>query len=269
MAKRGKVLRDPHVGPGLLIVEGRQHSFYLEGVWKSEVPPKPGLVVDVDFDARNQVTGITAVPEAQSAKQQAELSFAAAKTKGAALASTAVAKFGLPQLIAAGLLIFSWSFLTAASVQLPFLGRLEFTFWQVLGYLNSGNLFQSLERHANTSSGSYGLLAWVVVCGPFLHHFWRDKRAALGGLLPLAFMLVIGVLVRSSIQGSFAGPTDGLYGNVQRQAQAEMMQAVSLGGGTFLSMFASFYFAALGLKQFLMTKRSEPERPEQTHKAAA
>ena len=43
MAKRGKVLRDPNAGPGLMIVEGQQHAFFLEGFWQSEVPPKPGL----------------------------------------------------------------------------------------------------------------------------------------------------------------------------------------------------------------------------------
>ena len=30
MAKRGKVLRDANLGPGLLIVEGQQHSFALD-----------------------------------------------------------------------------------------------------------------------------------------------------------------------------------------------------------------------------------------------
>jgi hypothetical protein len=48
--KRGKILRDPRAGPGLLMIEGRQYWFSMEGVWKSEVPPKPGLAVDVKLD---------------------------------------------------------------------------------------------------------------------------------------------------------------------------------------------------------------------------
>ena len=79
MTKRGKVLRDANAGPGLLMVEGQQYPFTLEGVWKSEVPPKPGLVVEVDFDSTGQVTGITAVPESQLAKEQAEAAMAVAK----------------------------------------------------------------------------------------------------------------------------------------------------------------------------------------------
>jgi hypothetical protein len=82
MAKRGKILRDPHVGPGLLMLEGQQHQFFLEGVWKSDVPPKTGLVVEVELDSLGKVVAITAVPESQIAKEQAELALAAAKKKG-------------------------------------------------------------------------------------------------------------------------------------------------------------------------------------------
>jgi hypothetical protein len=53
--KRGKILRDPRTGPGLLMIEGRQYSFSMEGVWKSEVPPKPGLAVDVKLDRAGQI----------------------------------------------------------------------------------------------------------------------------------------------------------------------------------------------------------------------
>jgi hypothetical protein len=269
MSKRGKVLRDPYVRPGLLIVEGQQHQFFLEGVWRSDVPPKPGLVVDVEFNAQGEVSAINAVAESQIAREQAEMALAAAKKKGSALASTLVAKFGLSQLVAAGLLLFSWSFLTAVSVQLPFPGRLEFTFWQVLGYLNSGNLSQALDGHRSVGFGFYNVLSLVAICGPFLHHFWKDKRAAFGGLLPFTFMLVIWVLVRSNVQSSLSGPSDGLFGNLQQQAQEELMKAISLGIGAYVSMLVSLYFAGTGVKGFLAAKRSEPEALENAHKAAA
>jgi hypothetical protein len=71
MNKRGKVLRDPHAGPGLLMVEGRQYQFWLDNVWTSDVPPKPGLVVDVTFNARQQIQSITAVSQAQLEREQA------------------------------------------------------------------------------------------------------------------------------------------------------------------------------------------------------
>ena len=156
MSKRGKVLRDPYAGPGLLMVDGQQYPFVLEGIWKSEIPAKVGLPVDVDFDASGAVRGITAVSESQVAKEQAEVALAAAKEKGAAVASNLVAKFGLPALIAEGVLIVAWFFLTAVSVQIPFAGKLEFTFWQVLGFLNASNVLDVLERNGHPSTGIYG-----------------------------------------------------------------------------------------------------------------
>jgi hypothetical protein len=258
MAKRGKVLRDPYAGPGLMIVEGQQHPFFLEGVWQSEVPPKPGLAVEVEFDSQGTVSRITAVRQAQLAKGQAEMALAAANKRGTALAWATVGKFGLSQIVAAGLLIFSWWFLPAASIEVPFLGKLEFTLWQLLGYLNAKNLSHALQRPGNPSSGFYGLLALIAVVAPFIHHYWTDRRALLGALSPLLFILVIGILLASNLQGTLAGPNEGAYQSLQRQAQEQFMQAVSVGVGTYLSMLLSLYFAALGVKNFLAAKAIEP-----------
>jgi len=68
MKKRGKVLRD--VGPGLLMVEGQQYPLTLEGIWKSDVPPKHGMVVDVEFDREGKIMGMCAVGESQIATVQ-------------------------------------------------------------------------------------------------------------------------------------------------------------------------------------------------------
>jgi len=60
---RGKVLRGPHGGIGLIMVEGRQYPFSLDPLWKSQTSPKPGLPVDVSFGPGGQIIAITAVPE--------------------------------------------------------------------------------------------------------------------------------------------------------------------------------------------------------------
>ncbi len=266
MTKRGKVLRDPHAGPGLLMVEGQQYPFALEGVWKSEVPPKPGLVVDVEFDAQGAIQGITAVPESQLAKEQADKAIAAAREKGGAILSTVVAKVGIPTLVAGGLLFISWIFLTAVSVQLPFMGKLDFTYWQVLGFLNTSNLMEVLGSNGHPSAGFYGFLALVALAGPFVHYFWKDKRAFLGGLLPVVFMAITGLMVRSSITSAFGGNDAGSVG---AQMQDEAMKAVSLGFGTYLSILASLYFAGMGVKDFLAAKATETSTYEKPHQTAA
>ena len=83
MQKRGKILRDPCTGPGLLMIEGQQYWFHRDGVWKSEVPPKPGLAVDVKFDQAGQILAITAVSESPLAVGQAQRSVDTAEATAA------------------------------------------------------------------------------------------------------------------------------------------------------------------------------------------
>jgi hypothetical protein len=78
--------------------------------------------------------------------------------------------------------------------------------------------------------------------------------------------LVIGILLARNLQGTSAGPYEGAY---QRQAQEQLMQAVSIGVGTYLSMLLSLYFAAVGVKNFLAAKAIKPSVVEKTHRAAA
>ncbi len=267
MTKRGKVVRDPCAGPGLLMVDGQQHPFILQNVWKSEVPPKPGQVVELEFDAEGKIAGITTVPDAQIAQEQADITLAATKTKGAESVRSLVGRFEFRQSAAAGLLILSWSLLSAVSVQLPFLGRLDLTFWQVLGYLNSTNVVAVFEQQSNPSSGFYGLLALAAMAGPFAHHVWKDKRAELAGAMPLAFMLLVGVLVRRSVHSSFA--SGGAYGGLQKQAQDEMLNAVSLGLGTYISLLVSGYFAALSTRRFFVSKASKGKQLQPSERVAA
>jgi hypothetical protein len=98
MKKRGKILRDPRAGRGLLMIEGRQYWFSLEGVWKSDVPPKPGLAVEVKFDHAGQIVAITAVPESQFADEP-DRSAGTAKAAGVKMLLKIAAKCGMPNLL--------------------------------------------------------------------------------------------------------------------------------------------------------------------------
>lgn len=267
MSKRGRVLRDPYAGPGLLMVEGQQYSFGLEGLWKSEVPAKPGLVVDVDFDHDRKIIGITAVPESQLAKEQAALALEAAKARGGNLFGQVVATVGAPGLVAAGVLFLSWTWLTAIAIQLPY-GRMQFTFWQLLGYLNSENVAGAMERNIHPSAGIYGLLALICVVAPFLHCVWKDKRAVLAGFLPLVFMIIVGVMARNTMTNAIGGAGNP-YGEMRKQVQDELTKAISYGMGIYLSALASVYFAGTAARNYLAAKATEIDVMPRSHKAAA
>jgi hypothetical protein len=255
MARRGKVLRDTNAGPGLLVVEGTQYPFTLEAHWKGEEPPKVGMVVDVELGPGGEVAWLRPVPEGQLAKEQADQAMQAIKDKGGAMAGAMVARFGARDLIALGALVLGWFFLRAGSFEGGLMGELTFTFWQVLGYVNSGA--ESLARRATGGGAGVGLLGLVAIAalaGPFLHHFWKDRKAHLAGLLPLLLMVFVLWRVMSGI-GDTGGDTMSMFGEdgaqMAEEFRREMRNAVSFGLGFYVSLAASLYFAVTAVRRWL------------------
>ncbi len=265
MRKRGRVVRNPTAGPGLLMAEGQQYQFVLEGMWQSEAPPKSGLVVDIELDGSGRVQAITIVPDSQLRKEQEEL--ATTRQKDRALASSIVPRFGVSSLVAGGLLAVAWFFLPVASIQVPVPGTVELTFWQVLGFLNTTKALEPLDRSGTPSPGIYGAIAVIALAAPFLHHFWKDKRAWLGGLLPLIVMVIVGIAARGSIARWF-GVNEGPYVDTARQAR-EAVKAVSLGIGSYVSILASLYLAFKSAEHFRSSKVREAPGLDPTQRKAA
>jgi hypothetical protein len=98
MKKRGKILRDPRTGPGLLMIEGRQYWFSVADLWKSEIPPRPGLDVEAKFDRAGEILAITAVCDSELAREQRPQSTIPPKTTGAAILRKISAKWGISNL---------------------------------------------------------------------------------------------------------------------------------------------------------------------------
>jgi hypothetical protein len=98
MKKRGKILRDPRTGPGLVIIEGRQYWFCLEGIWKSEVPPTPGLAVEATLDRAGKILAITAMSDDQLAEQEGQRLPHAATAAALNMLRKIAAKCGIPGL---------------------------------------------------------------------------------------------------------------------------------------------------------------------------
>jgi hypothetical protein len=69
MKTRGKILRQPGQGPGIVMIEGQQFRFQLEGVWRSDIAPQPGQAVEVHLDRELQVIGLSVVMEARVPNQ--------------------------------------------------------------------------------------------------------------------------------------------------------------------------------------------------------
>jgi len=67
------------------MIQGRQFKFSGNTVWKSEVEPTPGLMVDVDLDRDLQVVAVAPVPESQVAREPTAYQPSANKLKPGSL----------------------------------------------------------------------------------------------------------------------------------------------------------------------------------------
>lgn len=261
MKYRGKILRDTNTGPGLLSSNGTQHPFTLENHWKSDLPPKVGMVVDVGLDDAGGVATVTAVAESQLAREQAELAMQAAKAKGGELAAGLTARFGLPTLVALALLAIGWFFINTVSIQVSSSYGIGLSFWKVLGMLNAPNGVMSALKGGGGSAGIYGFLCIGALLAPLAPQFWADKRAHLGGVLPLAFMLLVALMIYMGINDDVkqAQGAASMFGGEQAARMvndmlSEAMRAFSLGAGAYLALLASLYLAGRGVMKFLAAK---------------
>src|SRR5260370_39892956 len=59
--KRGKVLREPGAGPGLMIIDGQQFPFSLTDLWQSAQPPKIGMIVQAACNREGKLVAIRAI----------------------------------------------------------------------------------------------------------------------------------------------------------------------------------------------------------------
>jgi len=201
------------------------------------------------------------VAVSQLAREQAEAEIGRTRQKEGNIPS--LLKTGrIHTLATAGVLLAAWSFLTAASLRVPFPGKLEFTFWQLLGFFRTGNVPDLLDGRGSPSAGLYGLVAIAAMTGPLIHFFWKDRRSLLGGFLPLLFMVIVGIALSSRIQIA-------LGAGHANQAGDEGMKAVSIGVGTYVSMIAGLYLAFISAKGFLSTKASAGQGHESPQRKAA
>ena len=265
MKHRGKILRDTNAGPGLLSSEGLQHPFTLETHWKSDTPPKVGMVVDVALDGAGSLAAVEPVAESQLAREQAELAMQAARSKGGELAAGLTARFGMPTLVAMGALLVGWFFLNTVSIQVSSQYNVGLSFWKLLGILNSPAGLMNGLRDASGSSGIYGFLCIAALAAPLAPQFWKDKRAHLGGVLPLVFMLLVALMIYNGVNDSLqqAQGAAGFLGGEQAARMAESvssmmlreaMRAISIGAGAYLALLASLYLAARGAMKVLAAK---------------
>ena len=261
MIKRGTILRDTSAGPGLVAVDGQHFQFSSDTPCRLPDAAIPGMPVNVEFAADCRILSIAAVEQPRATSVLGSHSPALSKD---GLPFSIVSRLGLANLSASLLLMIFWTLLTSMSVQTLF-GKLNFSFWELLGFLNSGSGWEAvLEGRGGMSAGIYGLLALLIAAAPYVGMVWNDKRTSLCGVLPLLLMAYVGLMIRSSLYSAFGATAEGPLAEVQRQAQEEMMKAVSIGWGAVLAGLVCVYFAVAGIARFWRSGGAETEAPSQS-----
>lgn len=200
---RGTILKVPGAGPGLVMVNGQQKQFTLEGIWKSPVAPAANQTVDVDLDASDTVTGVSVVDVQQIAKEQMRQLSGVAQERGKEAAEMArqgigalAARMGAVALGCALLVWVAWFFFTVASIDAGG-GQMSYTFWNLIGVD-----FKDLESVATGGShGFFSLLGLVAIAVPFAAPFIRATWSKYLYVAPLAY-IVLGLLIMFSKEHS-------------------------------------------------------------------
>jgi hypothetical protein len=242
---RGTIIKTPDSAPGLLVVEGQQKSFALEGVWKSPVAPAVNMAVDVEFDGAGLITGLTAVDVQQAAREKFGQIGDLAQQQGKEAAEVArqgigalAARMGKITLVAAVILWIAWFFMPALTIGESLSNASKsFTFWDLVGLDPNTNLATTPANH-----GLFALLGLLAIAAPFGAPFIRNPKAKFLYATPLAY-LVIAVFVIYSDLNTFFGH---LYSSL---ADAMKLLSFSFGYGTYVLAIAGLVLAAQVLRR--------------------
>ena len=229
---RGTIIKVPDSTRGLVIVNGAQKSFTLEGVWRSPVAPAPNMTVDVELSDTGAVAGISAVDAQQLTKEKLDRFGGIAQQQGKEAAEIAkqgvgalAARMGTAALVATVVLWIAWFFLPAVKLDFFLLNR-TFTFWEYLA-MNLEN-----PQSATGGRGLLGLLGLLCIAAPVARPFIQHAKAKYLNAAPLAFLVVAPLLVYWRLAGGIGPAGEGetlaeITRGVQREAAKALLDSLS------------------------------------------
>jgi hypothetical protein len=243
------------------MVDGRQKSFVLEGVWKSPVAPAVNMTVDVELDEAGAVSGLAAVDPQQLAREKMEQLGAVAQEQGkqaAAMARQGIGKLaGRMGKLALGCTVVLWvawfSFpvigFSTAALGVPAVRW--FTLWDYQGvYWSPGTVPPALQSDGFPlpSHGAVSLLGLLLIAAPLAAPFLRDWRARFLDAGPLAYLVVLFLkyqwdVHRAAENVNALARSDSLYGGILAEQLNAAMQGTSWEYGAYILVAASVVLA--------------------------
>jgi hypothetical protein len=243
MTKRGRVQRDTSIGDGVVAVEGKQYVFQLEGMWRSELPSRAGMLVDVTFDSVGVPLYMVAVPDSQIAKEQAEQTLAGAKRHGTAIAGGLKARYGLPVIVAEAVMLIAFFLMPNIAFGNEF-AKQNFSGWDAIGL--------SVNTMSSNDHGLLSLIAIVFLFAPLAASFLQKPWARFLYLAPLAFVVLAFLTIFMQIQNASHAATqaagDLLGGAAARQVGSGISEMIHVDLGAYLVIVCAIYLATRTFK---------------------
>ncbi|HEV8712553.1 MAG TPA: hypothetical protein VGX03_06970 [Candidatus Binatia bacterium] len=221
--------------------------------------PATNMVVDVDLDGAGNITAITAIDAQQLAKERLNQFSGVAQQQGKQAVEIArqgvgalAARMGKVALGATVAIWVAWFLLPAASINLGFLGSKSFTFWDLLGI----DLSNPINMAAGSSHGVFAVIGLLAIAAPIAAPFVLHPRANYLKAMPLAFLLLTVLKVWWTVNQALGGTQQGARGEMARftsemaeTAVKSMMEAISIGAGTYILVIASVILALQAFKR--------------------
>ncbi len=242
--KRGRILRDTNIGAGLLTVDGTQYTFSLEGMWKSDVPPRIGMPVDVNFDQAGVPETVYAVSDAQVARDHTETALAGARSQTGALMTGGKGRFPISILVVEGIMLLAFLVLPSLQVGAGF-GAHALTGWEAANF--------DMASMGGSGQGAMGLVVLLCLLAPFAIPIVKAGWARWLYILPFtaSVLACVNVILQIENAGRAAGEMAGGFGGAQmaRQMGNAVGSMFSPGAGTAIVLLCAAFLLTRAFKK--------------------
>jgi hypothetical protein len=243
MTKRGRILRDTATGPGLLTVEGTQYTFLLEGMWRSEIPPRTGMSVDVAFDPAGAPEMVYAVSEGQAAKEQAQRALTGVLKQGESMKGSLKSRFSAVTIAVEAVMLACFFLLPNMQMGNAWLLH-KINGWDAIG-LDPNTMM--INDH-----GLLSLLAVACLVAPLVVPFVKQGWSRWLYAAPFAFTILAVVAISTTIHHigqQAAGTIGGVLGSeAASQVNRQVSGMFSISFGAYGVLLCSIYLLARAFK---------------------
>ena len=262
---RGRILRDTNNGIGLLSVGDRQVPFSLEANWRGNIAPAIQMHVDIALDDTGNVVSVMPISDKDIAQEKLKVLSTGLTSKiqeHIPLMKSYASAIGTPILVAISLLFISWIWLSLISVRVSASVSQSVTMFDALGFINMGGNLESFGQRSSGSSGLYGLVCVLAMLAPLVPTFVKHRYSNLCYFAPLIFSLIFSVVAFLKLRSyaNAARESMGAFGNsaqmnnMMNAMMDQIMAAVSIGMGAYLSIALALYLAGHGAIKLLANR---------------